>query len=40
LAPGRWQDREVFERSNKRLNRVSGALADAVRCWRIQRVIT
>ena len=26
LAPGRWQDRELFERSNKRLNRVSGNL--------------
>jgi hypothetical protein len=26
LAPGRWRDPEVFERSNKRLNRVSGSL--------------
>ena len=25
LAPGRWQDREVFERSNKRLNKVAPA---------------
>jgi len=34
LAPRRWQDREVFEHSNKQLDRVSEALTGVVRCWR------